>query len=96
MVRKGGVRRKTRYKLKKERREKGKISLRRYFESFEIGESVYLQNEPAVQKGMYHPRYMGKVGVIKAKRGTCYEVTIHDINKEKIVIAHPVHLAKVK
>ena len=90
----GGLRRKTRYKLKKERRRKGKISITRYFQSFKVGDRVYLSAEPAVQKGMYYPRFMGKSGIIQGKRGNCYEVRINDIGKEKMLIIHPVHLMR--
>ena len=90
----GGLRRKTRYKFKKDRRRKGKISITRYFQSFNAGDRVYLSLEPAVQKGMYYPPFMGKTGIIKGKRGRCYEVTINDIGKEKTLIVHPVHLKR--
>ena len=92
----GGMRRKSRYKLRKEIRQKGKISLRNYFQKFNDGDKVYLKSEPAVQKGMYHPRFMGKVGKIDGKRGNCYKVCINDVTKEKILIIHPVHLEKIK
>ncbi len=91
----GGFRRKTRYKFKKDKRTKGKISLQKYFQTFLPGERVYLTVEPAVQKGMYYPPYIGKSGIVKAKRGHCYEVSIKDIKKEKILIIHPIHLKKV-
>ena len=90
----GGIRRKTRYKLRKEKRSKGKISITRYFQSFDIGDRVYLSAESAVQKGMYHPRFMGKSGTIKGKRGRCYEVLLNDMGKEKNLIVHPVHLRR--
>ena len=90
----GGIRRKTRYKFRKEKRQRGKISLTKYFQTFSVGDRVYLTVESAVQKGMYHPRFMGKSGIIKAKRGRCYEITINDIGKEKTLIAHPVHLRR--
>jgi len=90
----GGIRRKTRYKLRKEKRGKGKISITNYFQSFKIGDRVHLGVESAVQKGMYHPRFMGKSGVIKGSRGKCYEVSINDFGKEKKLIVHPVHLKK--
>ena len=90
----GGFRRKTRYKLTKERRRKGKISLTRYFQSFNMGDRIYLSAEPAVQKGMYYPRFMGKSGIVKAKRGRCYEITINDMGKEKTLVVHPVHLKR--
>ena len=91
----GGIRRKTRYKLSKEKRRRGKISLSKYFQSFNAGDKVSLGAEPAVQKGFYHPRFMGKSGIIIGKRGNCYEVSIKDGGKEKMVIVHPVHLNTV-
>jgi len=90
----GGIRRKTRYKFKKEKRTKGKISITRFLQSFNVGDRVYLDVEPAVQKGMYYPPFLGKTGVIEGKRGKCYEVKIKDFNKEKMLIIHPVHLKK--
>ena len=90
----GGLRRKTRYKFRKEKRRRGKISFTNYLQSFSAGDRVYLNVEPAVQKGMYHPRFIGRTGVIKGKRGKCYEVAMNDIGKEKTLIAHPVHLRR--
>ena len=94
MNRIGGLRRKTRYKFRKEKRSRGKISITRYLQSFSVGDRVYLGVEPAVQKGMYHPRFMGKAGTVKGKRGRCYEILINDIGKEKTLVVHPVHLKR--
>lgn len=88
----GGMRRNTRYKLRKNVRSRGKISIKEYLKSFVVGDKVQLQAEPAVQKGMYFPRFYGKVGVVSKKVGACYEVTINDLGKTKTVVAHPVHL----
>lgn len=90
----GGLRRKSRYKFRKELRAKGKVSLTNYFRAFNSGDRIHLAVESGIQKGMYHPRFMGKSGVIKGKRGRCYEVKINDFGKEKILIVHPVHLKK--
>lgn len=90
----GGIRRKTRYKFRKERRSRGKISLTKYMQAFNLGEKVYLNLESTIHKGMYHPRFMGACGIIKGKRGRCYEVAINNIGKEKTLIVHPVHLKK--
>jgi ribosomal protein L21E len=49
----GSLRRKTRHKLSKTQRTKGKISLTKYFQKFKQGDKVVLKAEPAVQKGMY-------------------------------------------
>ncbi len=92
----GGFRRKTRQKLSKPRRRKGKISVKKFFQTFEEGDKAVMNAEPAVQKGMYFPRFHGKVGTIKKKVGRCYNVLIKDGKKEKILIVHPVHLKKIK
>ncbi len=91
----GGFRRKTRHKLKKNYRRRGKISLSKYFQKFNTGDKVVLSAEPAVQKGMYFPRFHGMMGVIKANAGGCYQVSIKDGKKEKTLIVHPVHLKGV-
>ncbi len=96
MKRVGGFRRKTRHKLKKSKRERGKISITRYLQEFQPGEKVCLKAEPAVQKAMYFPRFHGRTGVVKGKRGSCYEIEIKDGNKIKTIIAHPVHLKRIK
>lgn len=70
--------------------------MRRYFSQYKEGESVGLAAEPAVQKGMYHPRFYGRVGIIEGKRGRCYLVSIKDGGKEKTLIVHPVHLRRIK
>lgn len=90
----GGFRRKTRYKLRKNIRDKGKISIRNYYQSFKEGERVNLVPEPAIQKGMFFPRFQGKSGIIKGLKGKCYVVQIKDGNKEKELIVHPVHLRR--
>jgi len=91
----GSSRRKTRQIFRKHKRRKGKISFTRYFQSFNIGDIVVLNAEPAVQKGMYYHRFHGKAAVVTAKKGRCYVVTIKDRQKEKALIVHPVHLKKL-
>jgi len=91
----GGFRRNTRHKMRKNVSQRGKISLRKFLQSFNVGDSVQLVAEPAYQKGMFHPRFYGKVGTVSKVVGTCYEVKIKDFSKEKIVVAHPVHLNRV-
>lgn len=90
----GTFRRKSRHKMKKSVQDKGKISLTKYFQKFDEGERVVLKAESAVQKGLYFPRFHGRSGIIKGMKGRCYEVLIKDINKEKILRVHPVHLKK--
>jgi large subunit ribosomal protein L21e len=93
---KGTIRTKSRYKLKKEVRRRGKISMSAYFQSFNIGDKVHLVAEPSIQKGMYFVRFMGRVGEITGKSGKCYKIKITDGGKEKTLISHPVHLKRAK
>lgn len=88
----GGFRRKTRSKLRKNIRQRGKISLSNYFKKYEVGTKVTLMGEPAVQKGMFFPRFKGKTGTVKGMQGNCYTVEIKDGNKAKTIVVHPVHL----
>lgn len=88
----GGSKRKSRYKLKKERRTKGKISVSRYMQTFDMGQKVHLILESSLHKGEFHLRFMGKTGTVKGVRGKCYEVAIDDKGKEKMLLIHPVHL----
>jgi large subunit ribosomal protein L21e len=93
--RKGGYRRKTRKLMRKNVRQKGKVKLSAYFARYQEGDKVALRTEPAVQGGIYHLRFHGKIGTVTGKQGTCYTVAITDGGKAKTVIVHPVHLRKV-
>jgi len=88
-------RRKTKSKLSKSPRAKGKISLTRYLQEFNIDENVILKTEPGYQKGSYFPRFHGKSGLITGKQGYCYKVRIKDGDKVKNLIIHPIHLRKI-
>jgi len=96
MQRTGGIRRKTRHKLSKNVRRRGKISLSKYFQCFQEGDRVFLVAEPAVQRGMYFPRFHGKTGTIKGMQGKSYYVEIVDGETKKTLIVHPVHLQKAR
>ena len=78
--------------MKKTIRKKGKISLRSYFQKLNEGDKVVLKAEPAIQKGMFLPKFHGKVGTVKGKQGDCYLVAIKDHTKEKVLVVHPIHL----
>lgn len=90
----GGARRKTRHKLKKHIRTRGKISIKKYFQSFNIGERVCLKAESAYQRGMYPLKHHGKQGIVEGKQGKCYLIKFKDGGKDKIFIVHPLHLEK--
>ncbi len=89
-----GKRRKTRDKLSKSPRERGKVTITRMLQEFEIGDYVHIDIEPSVHYGMPHPRYHGRTGVVVGMRGRCYEVLIKDGKKLKMLIVHPVHLKR--
>ncbi len=91
----GGARMKTRHKLAKNVRTKGKISLARYFQELKAGDKVCLVAEPSIHEGMYFPRFHGKVGTVMAKRGKCYEIEIKDVKMAKTVVVHPIHLKRM-
>jgi len=88
-----GARKKSRHKMQKPRRAKGKISITSYFQEFNEGEKVVLKAEPAYQKGIYPLKFHGKTGLVMRRRGACYELAVSD-GKGKTVIVHPVHLKK--
>lgn len=95
MTRMGGSRRKTRHKMLKPIKSKGKLSITRYLQTFNTGDKVVLKAEPAYQKGIYFRRFHGKSAVVEKKIGNCYNVMIQDAGKKKELIVHPVHLRRV-
>ena len=92
MVKKKGIRRKSRDKLSKNIREHGKVSLKRYLQVLKAGDRVALSADSSYHKGLYHPRFHGKVGTVLGKQGRCYKILFNDQHKEKMIIIHPVHL----
>jgi len=91
----GSLIRKTRHKYGRNFRQKGKLSLSSLFQSFDAGQKVCLKSNSTVQKGNFHPRFHGKIGIIKSKIGRCYKVLIKDQGKEKILQVNPIHLKLV-
>lgn len=91
----GGYRRKSRYKMRKPVHERGKLSLRRYFQGFALNDKVALDIEPRVHSGVYNLRFHGRIGVVTGQKGLCYTVKIIDGNKQKSLLVHPVHLRRV-
>lgn len=91
----GGTRRKTRGIFKKPKQLRGKLKLRQYLQEFKEGDKVALCANPSVQKGIYFRRFHGKIGTVKRKNGTCYDVVVNDLEKQKTVIVHPAHLKAI-
>lgn len=91
MVRKSkGFRYKSRKKLKLHFKCKFKPSI--FLKEFKEGEKVVINCFSQSQKGMPHPRFKGKIGVVIGKRGRAYVVRIKDGGNEKILISFPEHL----
>jgi large subunit ribosomal protein L21e len=86
-----GFRFKSGRKLRKKIREKG-IKIRRALQTFNVGDIVHIDIDSAVHKGMPHPRFQGRTGVVIGQRGRAYLVRIRDGNSYKILIVRPEHL----
>lgn len=84
----------TRQKFTKDFRNRGKISIRKFFQEFKEGDRVILKVESSYHKGRYYPRFHGRSGFVNGKAGDCYTVLIRDGGKAKKIICHPVHLQR--
>jgi len=91
----GTTQRKTRHKFLASIREKGKVSLSKYFQKFQPGDKVALKTHQNIMKGRFHSRFHGLAGTVKGMKGRCYEVIIYDGDKQKTVAVHPIHLKRL-
>lgn len=92
MTRSRGWIRKRRDVLKKKPRDRGLLPLSKLLYEYKVGEKVVIRIEPSIHKGMPHPRYQGKVGVVQQRRGRAYVVDIKEGTTIKRLIARPEHL----
>jgi len=95
MQRTGGMRYKTRHKLQKRARDKGKLPITKLMTKFEIGDRVRILPDSGQHSGFPHPRFKNAVGLIQKKQGDAYLIEVKDINKTKQVLSKPVHLRKL-
>jgi large subunit ribosomal protein L21e len=91
-----GYRAGTRRLLKKEPRERGKMRISKLLYEYQPGNKVIIKIDPSVQKGMPHRRYHGKVGVVLAKRGQSYILSVTQEEATKEIIVRPEHLEPYK
>jgi large subunit ribosomal protein L21e len=91
----GGFRYKTRNKLQVKPRKRGKLPLTKIFSVFKIGDKVRVLQEPSRHKGMPHPRFKNRVGIVKKMQGNSYMVQLKDFNKIKQILSKAVHLRKI-
>jgi large subunit ribosomal protein L21e len=90
-----GFRFKSGRKLRKRVRERG-LRIRRVLQEFEVGQTVHIEIDSSVQKGMPHPRFHGRTGKVIGQRGRAYLVQIRDGGKYKTLIVRPEHLKPQK
>ena len=90
-----GLRQDTRRKLSKHPRDKGKVPISKYLQTFEVGEYVGEDIEPSKHEGMPHPKFQGKTGLVIGKQGDCFVLLNRDEKRLKKILAHPVHLKRV-
>ena len=91
-----GIRTKSRHILRIKPRNRGASSITRALQQFEIGESVNVNIDPSVHKGMPHPRFNGYTGKIEGMQGNSYLVEIRVGKKHKSLIIRPEHLGRVR
>ena len=91
-----GIRSKSRHVLRKKPRDRGSSSITRALQQFEVGESVNVNIDSSVHKGMPHPRFQGHTGKIEGTQGDAYLVGINVGKKHKTLIVRPEHLGGVK
>lgn len=76
-------------------REKGKISLKRFFQKFKPGDYVAVVRELSIKFG-YAAKLQGRTGKVIEKRGNAYEIEINDLDKPKRYLIKPIHLKKIE
>jgi len=90
------MRKKTRDKLSRTIRGRGKSSVVRAIQEFETGSKVHVLIDPSIHKGMPHPRFHGKTAEVVGKRGRAFVLKITDGDATKTLITLPEHLIAQK
>lgn len=97
MVRRShGLRVKTRHVLRKDSRDRGMPPASHSVLLFEEGEKASIVIQPSIHKGMPHRRFQGLTGVVVGRQGRSYLVKVRTGSKNKVVLARPEHLKKVR
>ena len=84
--------------MRRRPRDRGKIALGSLLVDYQPGQKVRILVNPAVQKGMPHRRYHGRIGMIAEKRGRSYVVDITAVEGKVLrhIIARPEHIEPVE
>lgn len=68
--------------------------VRDIIKNFNVGDRVAIVPKGNT-KNIPHPRYKGRIGVIKEKRGNGYVVEIKVMNAKRLLVVHASHIEKV-
>jgi large subunit ribosomal protein L21e len=68
------------------------MRLSKLLHEYQPGSQVVVKIDSAVQKGMPHRRFHGKVGTVIEKRGRSYVVSVSQGDAVKEIIVRPEHL----
>jgi len=81
--------------MRKKPRTRGVTSITRTLQQYDIGTSVSIDINSSVHKGMPHPRFQGRTGIIEGMQGDAYLVGVTVGKKHKTLIILPDHLGRV-
>lgn len=87
-----GFRSKTRSKLRQHPRARGNPPPTHSLRTYPVGTSVAITINPAIHRGMPHPRFQGLTGKVVDTRGNAFVISLLSKNKRKTIIARPEHL----
>lgn len=87
-----GFRRGYRALLRKKPRNRGLQPIGSLLHKYKTGEKVVIKIDSSTHKGMPHPRYHGKVGIIEEKRGRAYIIKLIEGGKVRRIISRPEHI----
>lgn len=87
-----GFRRGAKHILRKKPRERGLQPIGALLREYNQGDKVAIKIDSSIHKGMPHPRYQGKIGVISEKRGRAYVINLMEGKKVRTLIARPEHI----
>ena len=71
------------------------LTASRLTHQYSPGERVVIEPNPKY-KGMPHPKFKGKNGLVITKRGNGYEIEIMDGKKKKIITTKPEHIRPMR
>lgn len=91
-----GPRKGTRSLFRVRPRERGKVRITRVIQQLEVGEKAAIEIDSRVRGGQPHNTFNGKTGVVIARQGRAYLVRIRIGGKQKVVVAAPAHLRRMR